>query len=113
MDEETKYRDDYDEDYLTFTEKDGRYVRVEIISFDGFGEQTSRFVDLSWESARALGQDLVELTGGVTDRDREILANIRKRDEERREAEKDGIIGGSRVVFDNAFLLGYISKLED
>ena len=40
------------------------------------------------------------------------LADIRRRNEERKAAEAEGIIGGARTAFDVDFLLRYIDALE-
>ena len=48
---------------------------------------------------------------GMTDHSETLLADIRTRNEERKAAEQEGVIGGARANFDVDFLLRYIDKL--
>ena len=43
--------------------------------------------------------------------DEATLADIRRRNEERKAAEANGLIGGARTAFDVDFLLRYIDEL--
>lgn len=63
-DEEGKFRDEYDEDFLTAERTVTKNFRITVHSHDGYGVATQRHVEMNPDVARGLAQHILEELDG-------------------------------------------------